>query len=131
LISLFLFILAITLMKEGARELAPLVRDRFHVTNPANSLGFGWLFAYVVMSGSPVAAAVRPFHLGRGPGGAFVLDRTHEHRPPGSDPRQVHAHHAAVHRDDPVTARTLRVDETTTPAAVDLEPHCRSPSWRA
>lgn len=56
-VSLFLFILAITLMKEGARDLAPLVRDSFRVSNPANSLGFGWLFAYVVMSGSPVAAA--------------------------------------------------------------------------
>jgi Na+/phosphate symporter len=60
-VSLFLFILAITLMKEGARELAPLVRDRFHVTNPLNSLGFGWIFAYMVMSGSPVAAATLTF----------------------------------------------------------------------
>lgn len=60
-ISLFLFILAITLMKEGARELAPLVRDLFHVSNPVNSLGFGWLFAYLVMSGSPVAAAALTF----------------------------------------------------------------------
>lgn len=59
--SLFLFILAITMMKEGARDLGPLVRDRFHVTNPANSLGFGWLFAYIVMSGSPVAAAALTF----------------------------------------------------------------------
>jgi Na+/phosphate symporter len=48
-------------MKEGARELAPLVRDRFHVTNPLNSLGFGWIFAYMVMSGSPVAAATLTF----------------------------------------------------------------------
>lgn len=60
-VSLFLFILAITLMKEGARELAPLVRDSFHVNNPVNSLGFGWLFAYLVMSGSPVAAATLTF----------------------------------------------------------------------
>jgi hypothetical protein len=59
--SLFLFILAITLMKEGARDLGPLVRDRFQVSNAANSLGFGWLFAYVVMSGSPVAAAALTF----------------------------------------------------------------------
>jgi Na+/phosphate symporter len=59
--SLFLFILAITLMKEGARDLAPLVRDSFRVDNPANSLGFGWLFAYIVMSGSPVAAAALTF----------------------------------------------------------------------
>lgn len=61
IVSLFLFILAITLMKEGARDLAPLVRDTFRVTNPANSLGFGWLFAYLVMSGSPVAAAALTF----------------------------------------------------------------------
>ncbi len=60
-ISLFLFILAITLMKEGARGLGPLVRDVFRVTNPANALGFGWIFAYVVMSGSPVAAAALTF----------------------------------------------------------------------
>lgn len=62
IVSLFLFILAITLMKEGARDLAPLVRDRFSVTNPANSLGFGWLFAYTIMSGSPVAAAALTFY---------------------------------------------------------------------
>lgn len=61
IVSLFLFILALTLMKDGARGLAPLVRDSFRVTNPVNSLGFGWLFAYVVMSGSPVAAAALTF----------------------------------------------------------------------
>jgi sodium-dependent phosphate cotransporter len=60
--SLFLFILAIMVMKEGARPLAPLVRDRFQVTNSVNSLGFGWLFAYVIMSGSPVAAAALTFY---------------------------------------------------------------------
>jgi sodium-dependent phosphate cotransporter len=60
-ISLFLFILAITLMKEGARGIAPLVRNLFSVTNAANSLGFGWLFAYTIMSGSPVAAASLTF----------------------------------------------------------------------
>lgn len=61
LISLFLFILAITLMKEASGELAPLVRDRFRVNNMANALGFGWLFAYVIMSGSPVAAVSLTF----------------------------------------------------------------------
>jgi sodium-dependent phosphate cotransporter len=59
--SLFLFILAITLMKEGARGLAPLVRDNLAVSGAANSLGFGWLFAYTIMSGSPVAAASLTF----------------------------------------------------------------------
>ena len=60
-LSLFLFILAITLMKEGARALTPVVRDTLAVSNPANSLGFGWLFAYLIMSGSPVAAAALTF----------------------------------------------------------------------
>jgi len=59
--SLFLFILAIALMKEGARGLAPLVRDGLSVNSPANSLGFGWLSAYLIMSGSPVAAAALTF----------------------------------------------------------------------
>ena len=59
--SLFLFVLAIMLMKDGARGLVPLVRDIFPVTNLASSLGFGWLFAYVIMSGSPVAAAALTF----------------------------------------------------------------------
>ncbi len=59
--SLFLFILAIDLMKEGARGIAPLVRSGFEISNPTNSLGFGWLFAYIIMSGSPVAAAALTF----------------------------------------------------------------------
>lgn len=61
IVSLFLFILAINLMKEGARALAPLVRDVFDVNTPANALGFGWLFAYLILSGSPVAAAALTF----------------------------------------------------------------------
>ncbi|MBN1666347.1 MAG: hypothetical protein JW862_04645 [Anaerolineales bacterium] len=60
-LSLFLFILAITLMKDGARALAPLVKDAFRVNNTANGLGFGWLMAYLIMSGSPVAAASLTF----------------------------------------------------------------------
>lgn len=59
--SLFLFIFAITLMKEGARGLASLVENHFAVDNAFNSLGFGWLFAYMVMSGSPVAASALTF----------------------------------------------------------------------
>lgn len=54
--SLFLFILAINLIKDGARGLSPLVRGGQSITNMAYSLGFGWLFAYIIMSGSPVAA---------------------------------------------------------------------------
>jgi hypothetical protein len=59
--SLYLFILAITLMKEGARGLSPLLQDVFSVTSVANNLGFGWLFAYLIMSGSPVAASALTF----------------------------------------------------------------------
>jgi solute carrier family 34 (sodium-dependent phosphate cotransporter) len=61
IVSLFLFILALTLMKDGARGLAPVVQNRFSLDNPANTLGFGWLFAYLIMSGSPVAASALTF----------------------------------------------------------------------
>jgi Na+/phosphate symporter len=61
LVSLYLFILAITLMKDGARGLTPLVQTLFSVGNPANALGFGWLTAYLIMSGSPIAAASLTF----------------------------------------------------------------------
>ena len=61
IVSLFLFILALTLMKDGARGLAPVVEERFSLDNAANTMGFGWLFAYVVMSGSPVAASALTF----------------------------------------------------------------------
>jgi solute carrier family 34 (sodium-dependent phosphate cotransporter) len=60
-ISLYLFILAITLMKEGARGLAPLLRNVMAAGSTASALGFGWLFAYAIMSGSPVAAAALTF----------------------------------------------------------------------
>lgn len=59
--SLFLFIFAISLMKDGARAIAPFIRDGLSVQNAYNSLGFGWFFAYLVMSGSPVAAAALAF----------------------------------------------------------------------
>ena len=52
-----LFVLALGLMKEGAVGLAPLLRGRLAVTNTADSMGFGWLMAYLILSGSPVAAA--------------------------------------------------------------------------
>lgn len=61
LVSLFLFILAITLMKEGAKALIPLIQNGIRLENSVNTLGFGWLFSYLVMSGSPVAAASLTF----------------------------------------------------------------------
>jgi Na+/phosphate symporter len=61
IVSLFLFILALQLLKSGAKALAPFVRETLQVKNPANALGFGWLFSYVALSGSPVAATALTF----------------------------------------------------------------------
>lgn len=55
-LALVLFIFALQLLKSGAKALVPFVRDGLAVQNAANALGFGWLFAYVALSGSPVAA---------------------------------------------------------------------------
>jgi solute carrier family 34 (sodium-dependent phosphate cotransporter) len=57
LAAVFLFILAIQLMKEGARAFAPRLQGTFPVDNMVSTLGLGWLGAYLVLSGSPVAAA--------------------------------------------------------------------------
>lgn len=59
--SILLFIFAISMMKESAGDLTPLLYTVFDVSNAANSLGFGWLFAYVILSGSPVAAVALTF----------------------------------------------------------------------
>lgn len=53
--GLFLFALALQLMKGGAGGLKPILKA-LSVHGPVNTLGFGWLGAYSVMSGSPVAA---------------------------------------------------------------------------
>ena len=50
-----LFALALEITRAGAGSLAPLLSD-INAEGVANGLGFGWLFAYVVLSGSPVAA---------------------------------------------------------------------------
>jgi solute carrier family 34 (sodium-dependent phosphate cotransporter) len=55
--AIFLFILAIQLMKEGAQAIAPRLQGTFPVDNMVSTLGLGWLGAYLVLSGSPVAAA--------------------------------------------------------------------------
>ncbi|HJP67038.1 MAG TPA: hypothetical protein VKA30_12130 [Actinomycetota bacterium] len=54
--AIFLFILAIQLMKSGAKSLAPNLEGTFPVDNPISTLGLGWIGAYLVLSGSPVAA---------------------------------------------------------------------------
>jgi sodium-dependent phosphate cotransporter len=60
-ISLFLFILALWLMKAGAQALAPLLEQSAIVNNMLNGLGFGWLMAYLLLSGSPVATGALTF----------------------------------------------------------------------
>jgi hypothetical protein len=57
LLGLFVFLLALQLMRAGARGLAPILKSTELLKTPINSLGFGWFGAYLVMSGSPVAAA--------------------------------------------------------------------------
>lgn len=54
-LALFTFILALELLKTGAGGAAVVLKS-LHVRGMANALGFGWLAAYLVMSGSPVAA---------------------------------------------------------------------------
>lgn len=56
-LGFLLFTLSLGLMKEGAAGLDAFVKGYLSVTNAAASLGFGWLVACVVLSGSPVAAA--------------------------------------------------------------------------
>jgi sodium-dependent phosphate cotransporter len=54
--AMFLFILAVQLMKAGAAAIGPQIEGQFPFANGISTLGFGWLGAYFVLSGSPVAA---------------------------------------------------------------------------
>lgn len=63
-IAIFLFVLAIQVMKEGAKALAPVVSDSPLFSNAVSTLGAGWLGAYVVLSGSPVAAVALSLFAG-------------------------------------------------------------------
>ena len=54
--AMFLFILAIQIMKTGAAAIGPDIQGQFPFANGISTLGFGWLGAYFVLSGSPVAA---------------------------------------------------------------------------
>jgi solute carrier family 34 (sodium-dependent phosphate cotransporter) len=53
--ALWLFVIALQLIKNGAGGLKPVL-DAFAVNGVLGHLGFGWIGAYLVMSGSPVAA---------------------------------------------------------------------------
>jgi sodium-dependent phosphate cotransporter len=54
--AMFLFILAIQLMKSGATAVGPSIEGQFPFANGFSTMGTGWLGAYFVLSGSPVAA---------------------------------------------------------------------------
>lgn len=66
--ALFSFMLALELLKTGAAGMAVVLRG-FDGHGLLNALGFGWLLAYLVMSGSPVAAA----SLGLFSGGSLTM----------------------------------------------------------
>lgn len=72
IIALFLFVLAIQLMKSGAKSLAPAIQDSPLFSNGVSTLGAGWLGAYIVLSGSPIAAVA----LGLFAGGAITKLQT-------------------------------------------------------
>jgi hypothetical protein len=63
LAALWLFILALQLIKTGAGGLRPLL-DGASVDGVPGHMGFGWLGAYAVMSGSPVAAVAMSLFAG-------------------------------------------------------------------
>lgn len=60
-VAIFFFILALELLKKGAGPLGPFLKDTLGIENATNTLGFGWLVAYGVLSGSPVAAIALSF----------------------------------------------------------------------
>ena len=51
-------------MKEGAKVLAPALSDSPLFSNAFSTLGAGWLGAYIVLSGSPVAAVALSLFVG-------------------------------------------------------------------
>jgi hypothetical protein len=61
IVALFFFVLALELLKKGAKPLGPFLTGTLGITNATNTLGFGWLVAYGVLSGSPVAAIALSF----------------------------------------------------------------------
>ncbi len=57
IVGLGLFVIALGLMKEGAKELVPSLEGSVFTDNYWSTLGLGWLGACIVLSGSPVAAS--------------------------------------------------------------------------
>jgi solute carrier family 34 (sodium-dependent phosphate cotransporter) len=60
LVGLFLFVLALELLKKGAGGIGPLLRH-LGVSGFSGGLGVGWLAACILLSGSPVAAMALTF----------------------------------------------------------------------
>jgi Na+/phosphate symporter len=56
LLGLWVFVIALELLKKGAAGIVPLLRA-LDVSGVPGGVGFGWLMACVVLSGSPVAAS--------------------------------------------------------------------------
>ncbi len=54
--AVLLFVFALEMMKSGAKGLMPLLGGHLDLQHAADCLGLGWLMAYLVLSGSPVAA---------------------------------------------------------------------------
>lgn len=59
--SLILFTFSLLLIRDGVAPLGEGLNRIVHLRSPAPALGFGWLFAMVALSGSPVAAAALSF----------------------------------------------------------------------
>ena len=106
---MFLFILAIQLMKAGAQAVGPQIQGQFPFANGVSTLGTGWLGAYFVLSGSPVAATaislfgagtltkLQTFTMLSGSrlGASFIVLLTgflYAHAEPGPVPRRVDRH---------------------------------------
>lgn len=71
-VSLWLFLSAIAVMKDGAAALAPSLKGSALTDSVQSSLGFGWLGAMLVMSGSPVAVSALTLR----DGGVLTADQT-------------------------------------------------------
>lgn len=61
LAGLLVFVLALQLLKAGAGVYGSTIIRLLDISNATNSLGFGWLLAYLFLSGSPVAAVAISF----------------------------------------------------------------------
>src|SRR6266545_6634250 len=61
LVGLLVFILALLLLKQGAKVYGGAIITYLNISSAVNSLGFGWLLAYIFLSGSPVAAIAVSF----------------------------------------------------------------------